>query len=225
MQYILTAGWEDGVADLTERLVRELASGKNVLWLTSGGSNIPVSVQIMDNIPSELRQKLSVMLVDERYGKLGHAASNWTQLMQAGFSTDKATLLPVLQDGLDFDQTIARYNSTVKQAFADNDVTVAQLGIGDDGHIAGILPGSPATAETKDLVTGYQSTPFLRLTLTFNGLRQISASYTFAFGNTKHQALTSLKHRSIPPREQPAQILKQLPEAYVYSDQFKEGRS
>jgi 6-phosphogluconolactonase/glucosamine-6-phosphate isomerase/deaminase len=225
MQYILTTGWEDGVADLTERLLRELAGGKRVLWLVSGGSNIPVSVQIMDNISPELRQKLSVMLVDERYGAAGHAESNWAQLMQAGFSTDKATLLPVLREGLDFDQTVARYKDTVKQAFADNDVMVAQLGIGDDGHIAGILPGSPATAETDELVAGYQSTPFLRLTLTFTGLRRISASYAFAFGNTKHRALTTLKNRSIPPREQPAQILKQLPEAYVYSDQLEEGSS
>jgi 6-phosphogluconolactonase/glucosamine-6-phosphate isomerase/deaminase len=225
MQYILTTGWEDGVADLTERLLRELASGKRVLWLASGGSNIPVSVQIMDNIPLELRQRLSVTLADERYGKADHADSNWTQLMQAGFSTDKVTLLPVLQDGLGFDQTIVRYNDMAKQAFADNDVTVAQLGIGDDGHIAGILPGSPATAETEDLATGYQSTPFLRLTLTFTGLRRISTSYTFAFGNTKHRALTMLKTQSVPPREQPAQILKQLPEAYVYSDQFEEGSS
>jgi 6-phosphogluconolactonase/glucosamine-6-phosphate isomerase/deaminase len=220
MKYIRTAGWDDGVADLTERLVRELAQGRQVLWLASGGSNIPVSVQIMDNISPQLRQNLSISLVDERYGEVGHKESNWTQLMEAGFSSDHAALLPVLQAGLDFEKTITYYNDMITQAFAAHDVVIAQLGIGSDGHIAGILPGSPAAAETETLVSGYQSTPYQRLTLTFPGLRRISTSYTFAFGNTKHQALMMLKNRSVPPRQQPAQILKQLPEAYVYSDQF-----
>jgi 6-phosphogluconolactonase/glucosamine-6-phosphate isomerase/deaminase len=219
MKYILTAGWEDGVAALTERLVRELASGKHVLWLTSGGSNIPVSVQIMNNISSQLRQNLSVMLADERYGRPGHKESNWAQLMQAGFNAKPARLLPVLQAGLSFEQTISSYNKLADQAFSDNEVIIAQLGIGEDGHIAGILPGSPAAAETKALVVGYQSAPHKRLTLTFPGLRRVSASYTFAFGSTKHQALSSLQARSLALSKQPAQILKQLPEAYVYSDQ------
>ncbi len=60
MKYILTAGWDDGVADLTERLVKELAGRKRVLWLVSGGSNIPASVQIMDNISGSLSEHLSV---------------------------------------------------------------------------------------------------------------------------------------------------------------------
>jgi 6-phosphogluconolactonase/glucosamine-6-phosphate isomerase/deaminase len=221
MQYIRTAGWDDGVADLTERLVRELADEQRVLWLTSGGSNIPVSVQIRDNIPPKLCSNLSVMLADERYGKVGHADSNWAQLIQAGFKTEGITTLPVLQDGFDFDQTLAHYTDMTEQAFADNETTIAQLGIGSDGHIAGILAGSPAATETEALVSGYKSTPYARLTLTFPALRHITAAYTFAFGNTKQQALSTLKDRSVPPRDQPAQILKQLPEAYVYSDLFE----
>ena len=140
MQIILTAGWEDGVADLTERLVRELAAGKQVLWLVSGGSNIPASAQIMDNIPHDLSHNLTVMLVDERYGKLGHEESNWAQLMSAGFHSDEAKLLPVLQAGLSFEQTIERYSEITKVALANNEIIIAQLGIGPDGHIAGILP-------------------------------------------------------------------------------------
>lgn len=223
MKYILTAGWEDGVADLTERLVHELASGKRVLWLISGGSNIPASVQVMDNISSKLSRHLSVMPVDERYGEPGHDESNWAQLTRAGFNAERAALLPVLETGLNFKQTVARYDKLAGQAFDDHDFIIAQLGIGEDGHIAGILPGSPAATETKALVVGYQSTPFARLTLSFPGLRKVNVSYTFAFGNTKHQALSSLQAQSLELSKQPAQILKQLPEAYVYNDQVGEN--
>lgn len=220
MKFILTAGWDDGVADLTERLARELAGGRRVLWLTSGGSNISASVQVMSNISPALRRNLSVMPADERFGKPEHADSNWAQLMKAGFETGHVKLLPVLQTGLDFEQTVASYRQLAKQAFDNNDMVIAQLGIGARGSIAGILPGSPATENTTELAVGYQSSPFLRLTLSFAGLLRISAAYAFAFGNTKHTALTSLQAGQLPPDRQPAQILKQLPEAYVYSDQL-----
>lgn len=223
MRYVLTAGWDDGVADLTERLVRELAGGRRVLWLVSGGSNIPVSVQIMDNITRQSQARLSVMLADERYGEVGHDQSNWTQLIRAGFQGGDAKLIPVLEAGLDFQQTIARYNQLVGQAFEEHDLIIAQLGIGADGHIAGILPGSPAAAETKALVAGYRSAPFLRITLTFPALRKITAAYAFAFGNTKRQALSDLRKRTLTPVRQPAQILKRLGEAYLYSDQLEDS--
>ncbi len=192
MQYILTAGWEDGVADLTERLVRELANGTRVLWLTSGGSNIQASVQIMDNISSKLSHNLSIMPADERYGKPEHAQSNWAQLMQANFSAKHAKLLPVLQPGLSLEQTIVYYNQLANQVMANHKVVIAQLGIGQDGHIAGIKPDSPAADVTEALIIGYPDPPLLRLTLTFAGLLRISTAYVFAFGNTKQQALNML---------------------------------
>lgn len=222
MKFILTSGWEDGVADLTERLVRELAGGQRVLWLTSGGSNVPSSIQIMANIPPKLKSNLTVMPVDERYGAIGHDESNWQQLMDASFEAGQATLLPVLADGLDLQATKARYEQQTAEAFKNNDLVIAQLGIGGDGHLAGILPDSEAATGTDELVAAYQSKPFERLTLTFAALRQISAAYVFAFGNTKHEALTALHDQSIEPAKQPAQILKQMPEAYVYSDQVGE---
>ncbi|MEK7594035.1 MAG: 6-phosphogluconolactonase [Patescibacteria group bacterium] len=224
MQFILTAGWEDGVADLTERLVRELASGKKVLWLVSGGSNIPASSQIMDNIPSRLSQNLTVTLVDERYGDVGHEESNWAQLMTSGFNSGQATLLPVLQDDMSFEQTIDYYDQIAGAALADNTIVIAQLGIGPDGHIAGILPDSSSSRDTDDIAVGYKSTPFDRLTLTYKGLRMIDVAYTFAFGNTKHQALDSLQSKSLGLAKQPSEILKEIPEAYIYNDQCGEHK-
>lgn len=221
MKYILTAGWDDGVADLTSRLVRELANGKRVLWLTSGGSNIPTSVQVMDNISSDLSKNLSVSLIDERFGEPEHSESNWAQLMQAGFKGKNATLLPVLRPDVSFEETISNYNTLIGKAFAENDIVIAQLGIGPDGHVAGILPNSPATT-AKTLVAGYEAPPLMRLTLTFPALGRITAAYVFAFGKPKQKALVSLQAGKLSPEQQPAQILNELPEAYMYSDQVGE---
>jgi 6-phosphogluconolactonase/glucosamine-6-phosphate isomerase/deaminase len=222
MQYILTAGWEDGVADLTMRLVRELSAGKRVLWLLSGGSNIPASVQIMDNISGALSQNLTVMLADERYGPPGHAESNWAQLLSAGLKGGQATLLPILQANLTLEQTVARYRQLAGQALAAHEVVIAQVGIGRDAEICGIMANSPAALETTELIIGYQDEPLTRLTLTFPALHQISAAYAFAFGKPKYKVLASLQAESLTPAEQPVQILKQLPEVYIYNDQIGE---
>lgn len=222
MRYILTAGWDDGVADLTERLVRELAQGKRVLWLVSGGSNTWPEVEVMSNISRKLSQNLTVMLADERYGPVGHAESNWAQLMEAGFKGGKATLLPILQADLSFQQTIKHYNRLVSEAFAEHNIIIAQLGIGTDGHIAGIRVDSSMVNKSQALVCGYKSSenpPLKRMTLTFHGLRHIDVAYTFAFGVGKQKALNLLQAKSLPLTQQPAQILKDLREAYVYNDQ------
>lgn len=222
MKYILTAAWDDGVADLTERLVRELADGKKVLWLVSGGSNIPASVQVMDNISDNLSRHLTVALADERYGEPGHAESNWRQLEETGFNGKQAELLKVLEAGATLDETVERYARSISQTLEDTDLVIAQLGIGPDGHLAGILPGSPAAAEGTTPVAGYDAPPLKRITLTFPAFRHVTAAYAFAFGKPKKEALKALYSGDLPLAEQPAQILKELPEAYLYSDQVGE---
>jgi 6-phosphogluconolactonase/glucosamine-6-phosphate isomerase/deaminase len=219
MQFIYTTGWEDGVAELTERLARELRQGKTVLWLVSGGSNIPAGVDVMDNISASLTPNLNVMLADERYGATGHVDSNWQQLLDAGFKARKATLWPVLQ-GQSLSDTQASYEQTAHENFDRADVIIAQLGIGNDGHIAGILPGTTATKEKNAWVSAYSVAPYERLTLTFPALCKVTTAYVFAFGEAKQEALKRLHDKNVSPVRQPSQILKQLNEAYIYNDRI-----
>lgn len=221
MKYVFTTGWEDGIADLSQALVRELTTGKQVLWLVSGGSNIPATVQVMQNITRALSQNLSIMPADERFGEVGHSDSNWAQLLQAGLEPKQARLLPVLRPRNDFQQTVEYYADMTKKAFRDHDSIIGQFGMGDDGHIAGILPGSVAATEEKALVIGYEAAPRRRLTLTFPALRQVNTAYTFAFGEAKRIALTSLENDNLPVELQPAQILKQIKHAFIYNDQIE----
>jgi len=223
MQFIHATDWKDGATSLSRRLLQALSDGKRVLWLTSGGSNTIISVGIMDSISAELSRQLSIMPVDERYGKVGHSNSNWAQLMHAGLKPKAARTLPVLQPGLSFEETVQYYEQMATRAFDDADTVIAQLGIGQDGHIAGILPNSEATKEQTALVVGYQGQPYDRLTLTFPALKRVTTLYVFAFGANKHQALLSFKRDNLALDEQPAQILKQLPEVYVYNDQIEEN--
>lgn len=220
MRFILEPNIDKGLEDLSRRLIQELKENKNVLWLVSGGSNIQSAVKVMTSIPEALQMQLTILPGDERYGEVGHADSNYQQLITAGFKPGDAIFLNVLESNLSLEATADRYKAIAGQAFEEADTVIALLGIGADGHIAGILPNSHASLEDRKYVAGYKSDDYQRLTLTFPALKRISAAYVYAYGESKEKALIQLKSEQLALEEQPAQILKALPEAYVYNNQI-----
>jgi 6-phosphogluconolactonase/glucosamine-6-phosphate isomerase/deaminase len=219
MKFIYAGGPEATTA-LVKQLRAALEGDHQVLWFFSGGSNIPLAVQAMRQLPEELTQRLTIMPIDERYGSDGHADSNSAQLLAAGFDVKQAQLIPVL-NGSNIEETTKHFESNLAAAFAANDVVIGQLGMGSDGHISGILPHSPAASATT-LATYYQGHDYLRITTTFSALEHLTVGCLFAFGENKREQLQRLRDENPPLIEQPAQILKALPEAYVYNDQLKE---
>jgi 6-phosphogluconolactonase/glucosamine-6-phosphate isomerase/deaminase len=223
LQFVKTSDPHQAAEALTTRLQEALAKRQRVLWLVSGGSNIPLSVQVMRALPPDTHQNLAIMLTDERFGSFNHTDSNMHQLAELGFEPGMTTVVPVLVPGKQtLDETCVRYNRAIRTAFRNADVIIAQLGMGADGHIGGILPDSLAADPSKKFVVGYDAGTFLRITLTPHALKQVTTAYLFAFGDTKRQALINLEQKALSLRQQPAQILHQVPEAYVYNDQVGE---
>jgi len=214
MQFITPTS--EGKKALTERLIRALRTGKKVLWLVPGGSNIQTAVEIMRDIPEGITERLTVALTDERFGPVGHADSNWKQLEDAGFDAKQATTIPILIGLDDLHATVAAYTTTLQSLIARHHLIIGLFGMGPDGHIAGILPQSPA-ASAEGLVAGYHTEQFMRITSTFEAIRHCTAAYVLAAGEAKKEALENLQ-KDLSPYDQPAQILKQLPESYIFND-------
>ncbi len=209
----------DGAQPLLERLVAELETGDTVLWLVPGGSNIPLVADVSRQIPAELTKNLLITLTDERYGNVGHANSNVIQLQTAGFDAKLGKFLPVLQPELTLEQTTDVFAETLQDLFTAADIIIGQFGMGPDGHIAGILPETTAV-ENPELAAGYKTETFTRITMTPEAIKHVDCAFVYAFGDAKREALDNLKTRDLSLTEQPAQILKQLPEVYVYNDQI-----
>ncbi len=161
---------------------------------------------------------VTVTLTDERYGEVGHADSSWYKLTQAGFDFDVVNSIPVVT-GKDFEQTSNDFEGSLSNAFGENDVVISQFGIGSDLHIAGILPESPATDETN-LVSAYISEPFKRITLSFVAIRKIQKAFVFIFGDSKKDVISELNVSIAPLKEKPANIIKEIPQVFIYSDQI-----
>ena len=218
MQFIRGEASE-GAAALAMALKTALEQGKRVLWFFSGGSNIPLTVRIIGRLPAELTKNLVIMPVDERFGPVGHADSNVQQLLDAGFDSKRATFVPVL-DGSDETTTVRRFSDHLTNFLAKSDAVIGQLGMGADGHIAGILPHSPAIGAQGQVAIYDGSDGRRRVTPTFGVLQKLTATYLFAYGSSKKAALEQLRNDTLPLAEQPAQILKDMPNVYVYNDQI-----
>lgn len=206
---------------LIERLVTEinsaLSSGTPVAWFLSGGSAIAIASAVAQQIlEGESRQHLRILQIDERFGPVGHADSNWKQLLDTGFRCDGAMYRPVLH-GQSLNKTINTYEETLEDAFNNCKLRIGLLGIGPDGHTAGILPGSSATHETNRLVVGYQGPDYIRITMTPVAIARLDLAVAFAGGEAKRATIEQLR-QDAPLSVQPAQVIKRAAQWSVYSD-------
>ena len=205
---------------ITRQLVETIKSRLDVgtvLWLVSGGSAIQIAVAVSNGLAGRDLSKLTVTLADERYGKPGHADSNWQQLLEAGFSLPGATLVPVLT-GADMETTTEEWRGHLTHLLNVSKYRIGLLGIGPDGHTSGILPSSGAIT-SHDLVTSYDGGGYQRITTTPAGLRRLDEAVVYAVGESKRTALQNLQ-KSMSISEQPAQLLKLISKVTVYNDEI-----
>ena len=209
---------EPVIAYLALTISRHLAEGEKILWLVSGGSAINIVVEVAKRLESadiDNVANLTVSLIDERYGSVGHPDSNWQQLKDAGLKIDGANLRPVLKNK-SLEQTVKDYAKLIGQAFKEYDYKIGSVGIGADGHTLGIKPHSPATT-SDGLVCAYPWDDYVRLTLTPRTIAEFDEIVAYVVGEEKRRVLQRL-NKSIPPEDQPAQYLKSARKLTVYND-------
>ncbi|MGC9605616.1 MAG: 6-phosphogluconolactonase [Minisyncoccia bacterium] len=225
MQFIQAKDPSGGAAAVADRIARTLRQGKKVLWFVCGGSNIPISVEILAVIRREVSKRsisnLTVAQTDERYDHVGHPESNWQMLIDAGFNQANLSVLPILT-GKSVKDTVTDYSRKVEAAMmtsaGEGDLVIGQFGMGEDGHIAGIMPHSPAISDPGP-ISAYEAGPLVRITVSPAMIERIPVAYAFVFGSPKKEAVRRLREENLSIQDQPAQVLKRLKEAYVYSDQ------
>lgn len=217
MEWVTTAA--NNVPEIiADRLSNLLDAGK-VTWFVSGGSNIQIqtkTIQLLKNRSNLGR--LTVLLVDERFGLVDHPNSNWTQLQSAGLMVDGPRYIaPFTSAERTLDVAVVRYQAIIDNTLSDGSYTYAQFGMGDDGHISGILPDSPAATAEGRSVFGYEHAPYQRLTTTFETLAALDEVALVAYGENKWPQLAKLAEPG-DKTKQPVQILKEIEKVTIYTD-------
>lgn len=216
MNIIKTTSNEAAIRRLSNILNAAIYLHKHIVWFVSGGSAVPIAVEVQKRLKST--DGLLILQADERFGPVDHPDSNWLKLKQAGFDPKKGNNIPILR-GKDLKHTTAEYNRVVEAALAKSNFSVALLGIGPDGHTAGIMPHSQAVT-SSDYVYGYEWADFMRITITPRVFQRMHMAVVYAMGDAKKEALKKLMNDNVSIGSEPAQVLKGVEDVWIYNDQI-----
>jgi 6-phosphogluconolactonase len=214
MKIIKVKNPEEGI-EVCKKLLYEMVSKTSVLFL-SGGSTPKTLYEIL---AKEKRLNAgAVAMVDERFGEKQHENSNELMIKNTHLLSYLQKLntefYPVLQKNEDIETTAVQYDETVRYLLNYFQKSIAILGIGTDGHTAGIpaqVQNSEFRAQNKtDLVTSFDNFPGdfkKRITLTFLGLSKLDQIIVLVFGKDKKKAL-GLMFKEGSVSEIPARFLR-----------------
>lgn len=157
----------------------------------------------------------SVALVDERFGLSMHDNSNEKIIEETGlFKYFESQNIPVFNilNGQNIQNSTKEYEGVVAHLLKSKN-KIAILGIGGDGHIAG-LPAGISNSKfliSNEMVLSVQNFPGEfknRITLTFKALSQMDKLILLAFGQEKKKALELMLALGLI-KEIPARFLNQ----------------
>lgn len=217
MRYRFTETPVETASEVLLRILeREILSGKKILWLLSGGSSLDIAVRVSQNLKGMYLGDLTVSMTDERYGLPGHKDENWQQLLDAGLSLPGANLYRPLNGKSRINTTID-FNKWLESALDEAEYKIGIFGMGEDGHTAGISPGTKAVS-SRELAAEFTGHDFERITITPTTVAQMDEAIIQISGQNKAQQLHKLLGSELSLDEQPAQILKSIPQATIYTD-------
>ena len=183
----LAAQVEQAVASIAATLARAIdTQGEARLAVSGGRSPIALFAALAD---ADLDwRRVTICLVDERAVPPDHADSN-AALVREHLWVRRAAVArfePLVDDPNDIDGCVRRANATAKP------VTLAILGMGDDGHTASLFPDAPQTARGLDptnpqayLAVDPPTAPHRRISMSLAALQQAQRLVLWIQGEAK----------------------------------------
>lgn len=195
MKIIKVNNSEEGI-EICKKLLYEKVSKNSVLFL-SGGSTPKTLYEILAK--EKLLKVGAVALIDERFGKKLHENSNEQMIKGTGLvqylSKQNIRIYPILENQSMRDSA-ENYDETLRFIFNYFPKSIGILGVGADGHAAGIpviTKISQKILDDKSLLVSFyddeESFYKQRITLTFLALSKLDEIIVLVFGKDKKKAL------------------------------------
>jgi 6-phosphogluconolactonase/glucosamine-6-phosphate isomerase/deaminase len=215
------------------------AAGKPILFLVSGGSGFDVLNQLSESI-FDLRLPaqtgFTVCVIDERFST-DPIVNNFLQFQNTDFykkATAKAvSFIPTIpKEGELIEEMAKRFEGQLRTwaAAHPDGVMIALLGIGKDGHTAGMI-GNPDDKRSFQFmfeddstwVAGYDAGTRnqypLRVTTTMPFLKKLDTVIVYAVGESKKNALSAILAPTGDLYKTPGRIICELQHCLLYTDQ------
>ncbi len=191
MKIIKVKNADEGVVQ-AKSLLYKYCNSQTALFLSGGFT----PKTLYELLVTEKKLKIgSAAIVDERFGLPMHRDSNEKMIRDTGlleyFKSLNTPMVKIL-NGKDIENTTKGYEKTVSKLLNSYKQKIAIMGIGEDGHTAGI-PAGPYNS--KDLVIKIDNFPSKfrkRITLSFEALEKMDKLIVLVFGDGKKQALNQM---------------------------------
>ncbi len=203
-----------------------------VLLMFSGGS----AFSVFEHVDAEyVDERITMSVIDDRFS-MDPLVNNFTQFEQTDFF-DKLLEKQVsiigtkIYKGESLPRAVQHYEMQLRMWRKRNPegIVCAILGMGDDGHTAGIFPFPESEKCFNDLflddewVVGYdakgKNQHSIRFTVTLSFLLQeVEYAIAFACGEQKHLMLKKIKGEKLPYHVMPAQVWKDMKKVTLCTD-------
>lgn len=183
--------------EIISEILQKYSDQKTALFLSGGKT----PKKLYESIASQKTLKAgAVGLIDERFGKKLHRSSNELMIKSTGlldyFDSQNVRFYSMLE-GKGIEESTRDYDESLRFIFKYFPKNVGLLGLGGDGHTAGI----PAIAEISRKMMGDQSSLAShygaekygqRITMNFNALSVLDLIIILVLGQEKREILAQM---------------------------------
>ena len=142
---------------LFEKLKKIETQSNQKINIALSGGNTPLPIlEILKNKKLNW-ERFNFFMVDERSVPLESPLSNFGNIEKIFFQYITSSKFSMVQTGVSYDKSINDYKDSIvenvpikENGFPEFDLIL--LGMGDDGHIASLFPGTKALIEEKEIV-------------------------------------------------------------------------
>jgi 6-phosphogluconolactonase/glucosamine-6-phosphate isomerase/deaminase len=219
--------WNIAAEQLCSALRSRLKEGKKVSLFLSGGSSIKLYVRLTEWLRTVCLKPEQLVLaqVDERFKPENIMDINSEVIAGTGLwdaCREKNISYNLISQDNDLVHSSDNYNRDVAQLFTGKYMRIAVLGIGQDCHTAGLLPGYENDWNTGKMVAGYKNNGLYcqRVTLTLKALKLMNHVFVAVVGDDKKNAilasLNAINTHNIG--KYPAAVIQQVEKTDIYTD-------
>jgi 6-phosphogluconolactonase len=222
---IITKNAEDAVNLLCKKIQDILKEKKYVVMGLPGGRSIKKVFQEFSKHKEIPWKKIHIFMVDERIVHIDSKESNFFLLKkQFGDVLIKKNLIP--EENLhpfiinDFkkDYGVSEYGKELQKYNESFDVVI--LGVGEDGHVAGLFPDHTINNNEKNYFY-FDDSPKLpkkRMTASRYLIENSKTALIIFLGEEKRDAYENFKDKTTSIEKCPAKIVKKIKDYIIYTD-------
>lgn len=201
---IFETDWARPVADAIQAVIEDtIVLRRKCSLMLTGGTTVQEIYRRWAARPDFPHTQIAYYFGDERCVPADHPDSNYGMACQSLFPggvPQYVCIHPMEGDSLDCEAAARRY-----EALLPDHIDVLLLGVGEDGHIASLFQGGPATEEMSRKVMPVigPKPPPRRLTVTPKVIAEAGVVFLLATGRQKGKILARVLNDAGPLQELP----------------------